>query len=192
MLFHGSIERVSQHFEKQFGYEHGRHVYRRGGHGPAIPITLQEREALKAAFAKGIRRLWWILLIATILMEIAWEIFFRMLPPDIRDDVRPAALILLILFFLAWWWRVRNAPERLLGRRTPIGNPLEGHAARRADLALLPWSILLFGAVICVALAWRLATEPHPLRDYPGSAITGALSLGALTWVTWLKWRARR
>jgi hypothetical protein len=192
VLFHGSIERVSQHFEKQFGYEHGRHVYRRGGRGPAIPISLEERDGLKMAFARGIRRLWWILLVATITVDIAWEIFFRLLPPDIRDDVRPAALGVLILVFIAWWWRLRNAPERLVGRRTPIGNPLEGYAARRADLALLPWSILLFGAVICVALLWRLTTEPHPLRDYPGSAIAGTLSLTVLTAVVWLKWRASR
>ena len=149
----GALARLRARFEDQFTPTDRGWVYRRGGHGPALPLGDEDHAALTAGFARALRWLFW--------SGVAGGMVLGGIA-EWRDLPRWAGLaVFAVVWGGAMWW-AWSAPGRLLDGRAPVGRALTGGEVRRHGLRTLPWSTLAAGALLSIGLAVRVLFEPDP------------------------------
>lgn len=149
----GSLHNLRARFEAQFAPAGRDWVWRRGGHGPALPVSAEDRDMLVADFARTTRWLAWgwvPLAIVVFAAASLWRV------PDWA-----AALPFALVWGgpLLWAW---HAPRRLLEGRAPVAPALSGSDTRRMNLRSLPWSVLVMGGLVSVGLVARVGLGDQP------------------------------
>lgn len=163
----GSLARLRARFRDQFTPAQRGWTYRRGGRGPALPVSDEDQAAFVAGFDRAARWLCWggvlTVMIASLLLQAV--------------GVEPRSGAVLVPFLLVWcalfWW-AWNAPHRWLDGRAPVARALTGGEARRNGLRSLPWGVLAAGAGVSLILIGRVALLPGP-REWGYVALGFAL-----------------
>ena len=126
-----SWNKARQAFADQFEKYGNGFVYRRSQKGEAIPVSAEEREQFIDEFNRNIRRGYWILVAATVLI-LGATIFFSVLRNvDLSEGVIVVSVLAAMIPSLAynrWLW---TAPARALAGRTPVARERSSEEVRR-------------------------------------------------------------
>lgn len=186
---------LRNNFAEQFEESGGRLVFRANGRGPALPVTIAERDAFISEYDRYLSRFIWrllLLLIPAIILDAALAVSFHI------DGAWSYVLILLSTApFLAWsivtGYRARKVPSVALATRSPIAAALSPEAARQRSLQRIAWPSLLLpiGYATYLVLRYHLVDQPLSAA-HAGWAIASA-GLVAISVVQAVrKWRFDR
>lgn len=187
---HGSLATVRENFARQFTPDGDGYLYRQRQRGAAIRVTMAERDDFVAAFNRGVGRLFWGGLAGLIAAMAVFEVWPTLLPPDWQARHEVIVAVVFGVAFLAIWWRLTTAPDRLLERRARVAGPLDAAARRRVNFAGLSWGVLVFGAVVTLALIGQTLREPGPVQW--AYVVGGAIGFGFFVALGAIKWRVMR
>jgi hypothetical protein len=134
-----------EEFAAQFVPEGDGFLYRRSQTGPAIAVSVEERDAFNAAFSRWMDIQMLVVLVGGILaVVLAYVVFPAVDYPMIGITIGVAVILALVLMGskLAW-----DAPVKALAARPVVAPALSPAEARRLAIAQTTWSQILLPVI---------------------------------------------
>lgn len=167
-------------FGAQFEPEGTGYVYRQDHKGAPIRVSRAELDRFVSEYERGYGFLFWGFLVMILVVCFGYiAVTFDRPEADPAFAIWSVAILSTILFFGAhtWLWR---APARALTGRIPIGRPRSAAAVRKATLARISYTNLVFAAAAAVLLYYRETDGRDLLTGWnlAWTALLGAALMG--------------
>ncbi|MDB5499768.1 MAG: hypothetical protein JWP28_3799 [Phenylobacterium sp.] len=107
-------------FVDQFEPDGTSYVYRKSSKGAAIRVSAEERDAFIADFNRNLGRLYWGLLVGTVVFVLPLTIWVAMQDGELSQWSIYAGLGVVLALYMLGWQQAWNAPARKLATRSTV------------------------------------------------------------------------
>ncbi len=181
-MFNGSLDKLVDHFSRQFDYENGTLIYRKNQKAAGVPVTEAERNAFISEYRRSAKRTMWTMGAALIVTMAGFVIVAVAADIDLDDPwISPAIYAVIAgiaIFFIVRLYGLSGAPERSL-HRLPIVAARTKTEMKQRGMQQITYAQLATAGVFGFLVFWQ-HWDTQDAEYYTWLILGAALVVGAL------------